>query len=97
MVELDERHYPHWFQTLEATGLAELSLYALPSGAAPASIGARVGDEPVTLERDEALGGVCVATLADPDALPPTAGVVAIELDDGALDDLWMVLTWKRG
>jgi Tc toxin complex TcA C-terminal TcB-binding domain len=94
-VELREEHYPYWSQ-----GLArQIRGVEVLARAEPGTASLKLSDGPDpaahsdTLSRDDVLGGLLRGNLASI-PLPASTGPFSLYLDDPAVDDLWLILTW---
>jgi hypothetical protein len=94
-IELREEHYPYWSQG-QARQIRGVEVLAR---AEPGAASLKLSDGPSptahsdTLSRDDVLGGLLRGNLASI-PLPGSTGPFSLYLDDPAVDDLWLILTW---
>ena len=94
---LREEHYPYWASLAADRVLQSVELFASPGPGDATVYDAPADDPPGTrhetvLRTDPSVDKLRSGMLAAP--LPPAIGELTLYIDDSALTDLWIVLTW---
>ena len=90
---LRDEHYPYWASMTAGRVLQSVELFASAGSGDVTPTDDPPGTRHETVLRaDPSVGGLRSGMLAAP--LPPALGPLTLYLDDPALTDLWIVLTW---